>query len=111
MTQLKTFAVTDTIETFRQGAGAFRNARDWAKEQRDYAIERANERANNGQAEASGIESLGLNLFPSFASEAPSQASATSVDEVLYTSDDEVHESETSTDNLALDPRLPAKRP
>ncbi|EGC44217.1 conserved hypothetical protein [Histoplasma capsulatum var. duboisii H88] len=42
MTQLRSFALTDTAETFRQGASAFRNARDWAKEQRDYSIANAN---------------------------------------------------------------------
>jgi hypothetical protein len=37
--------MADTAETFRQGATYYRNARDWAKEQRDEAIRRANERA------------------------------------------------------------------
>ncbi|KAI9859913.1 MAG: hypothetical protein M1830_006246, partial [Pleopsidium flavum] len=110
MTQLRSFAMTDTIETFRQGVGAFRNARDWAKEQRDNAIARANEGANNSEGGATGIESPALNLLSSFASEAPSQASATSVDEGPYTSDTVVHDSEISTDELALDLRLPAKR-
>jgi hypothetical protein len=47
MTQLRTFAMTDSAETFRKGVTAYRNARDWAKEQRDKAIEEANERANH----------------------------------------------------------------
>ncbi|EDN05713.1 predicted protein [Histoplasma mississippiense (nom. inval.)] len=42
MTQLRSFALTDTAESFLQGASAFRNARDWAKEQRDYGIANAN---------------------------------------------------------------------
>ena len=46
MTQLRSFAMTDTAETFRQGATAFRNVRDW-KEQRDEAIRWANERVND----------------------------------------------------------------
>lgn len=45
MHQLNTWGLTGNIETFRQGAGAYRNLRDWAKEQRDGAIKRANERA------------------------------------------------------------------
>ncbi|KAH8702861.1 hypothetical protein GQ44DRAFT_597697, partial [Phaeosphaeriaceae sp. PMI808] len=45
MTQLRSFAMTDTADTFRQGAGAYRNLRDWAKEQRDDLIRQANERA------------------------------------------------------------------
>jgi hypothetical protein len=32
MTQLRSFAMTDTADTFQQGATAFRNARDWTKE-------------------------------------------------------------------------------
>ncbi|KAF1970594.1 hypothetical protein BU23DRAFT_473853 [Bimuria novae-zelandiae CBS 107.79] len=45
MNQLRSFAMTDTVDTFRQGAGAYRNLRDWAKEQRDDLIRQANERA------------------------------------------------------------------
>ena len=53
-TQLRSFAMKDTAETFRQGATAFRNARDWIKEKWDEFIGAANERvANNHQAEAS----------------------------------------------------------
>ena len=44
MSQLRSFAMTDTAETFRQGVTAYRNARDWTKEQRDEAIKQANER-------------------------------------------------------------------
>jgi hypothetical protein len=43
MTQLRSFAMTDTVDTFRQGATAYRNLRDWAKEQREEAIRQANE--------------------------------------------------------------------
>jgi hypothetical protein len=44
MTQLRGWLLTDTPETFRQGVGAFRNARDWAKEQRDRLIATTNGR-------------------------------------------------------------------
>jgi hypothetical protein len=44
MTQIRTFAMTDIHGTFRQGAAAFRNARDWAKEKREEAIAAANAR-------------------------------------------------------------------
>ena len=44
MTQLKGWAMTSDPETFRQGASAYRNARDWAKEKRDELIRLANER-------------------------------------------------------------------
>ncbi|TKA64436.1 hypothetical protein B0A49_10134 [Cryomyces minteri] len=121
MTQLRSFALTDTAERFREGAGAFRNARDWAKEQRDNAITHANAKANNSPGGVLGVESLGFSLPSGSASEAPSQASATSVDEAPYTieslsqetsltSDTAVHESDTSTDELAMDLKTPAKR-
>ena len=45
MNQLRSFAMTDTPNSFREGAAACRNARDWAGEQRNKAIMQANERA------------------------------------------------------------------
>ena len=42
MHQLRSFAMIDTAEAFREGATHFRNGRDWAKEQRDEAIRVAN---------------------------------------------------------------------
>ena len=44
ITQLNTFAITGNAERFREGVGTFRNARDWAKEQRDGLIAAANSR-------------------------------------------------------------------
>ncbi|KAM5444707.1 hypothetical protein MferCBS31731_000162 [Microsporum ferrugineum] len=44
MTSLRSFAMADSLDSFRQGATAYRNARDWAKEQRDEFIRAANER-------------------------------------------------------------------
>ncbi len=46
MHQLNCWAMTGNTEQFRQGAAAYRNARDWAKKQRDEAIRRANERVD-----------------------------------------------------------------
>lgn len=45
MTGLRSFAMTDTADTCQDGLRAFRNGREWCKEQRDNAINRANERA------------------------------------------------------------------
>ena len=42
MTQLNSWSMIGNLETFRQGAGALRNARDWAKEKRDELIAAAN---------------------------------------------------------------------
>lgn len=49
MTQLGTWALTGSHTHFLEGVGALRNARDWAKEQRDNTIAMANERARNIQ--------------------------------------------------------------
>ncbi|KAM0421261.1 hypothetical protein ACHAPT_010983 [Fusarium lateritium] len=54
MTQLRTFAMTDTRETFVQGATAFRNVRDLAKRHLDSAIQAAN--AGVTRATSSGPE-------------------------------------------------------
>ncbi|KAL8318517.1 hypothetical protein RB597_005681 [Gaeumannomyces tritici] len=45
MTQLRSFGMTDSRETFVQGATTFRNARDLAKQYRDSFIQAANEKA------------------------------------------------------------------
>lgn len=118
MTQLRSFAMTDTAEAFRQGASAFRNARDWTKEERDNAIARANEKANEGHGPTSRTEAPSFNVLSSFGA---SQGSETLLDEASYTiepqsqetsftTDGAVYESETSTDELSRDIITPAKR-
>ncbi|TKA66811.1 hypothetical protein B0A55_11077 [Friedmanniomyces simplex] len=42
MTQLGSYAMTHSSDTFRQGAAAFRNSRDFSKEQRDRFLAAAN---------------------------------------------------------------------
>ncbi|KAF2803000.1 uncharacterized protein BDZ99DRAFT_468645 [Mytilinidion resinicola] len=91
MTQLRSFAMTDTAKTFRQGARAYRNARDWAKEQRNEAIEQANERASPVAAEA-----------PVLAGDAAGDASGS-------LNEEDFEEPDSSTEELA-DYRPPAKR-
>lgn len=51
MTQLRSFAMTDTPDRFREGATAFRNARDLSKANRDSFIEQANEAARQMPAD------------------------------------------------------------
>ncbi len=83
MTQLRSFAMTDAPDTFRQGAGALRNARDWAKEKREELITAAN----------------GKTLDPGQSSLVSSTDSSVSL-----SSNEATHpESETSADELALD--------
>ena len=55
MTQLRSFAMTDTAERFREGASAFRNARDWAKTQRDELIAVANGRVTGMSQETPSL--------------------------------------------------------
>ncbi|KAI0196356.1 hypothetical protein F4808DRAFT_474360 [Astrocystis sublimbata] len=43
MMQVNAYALTGNIDNFRIGVSAYRNARDWAKQKRDEAIQRANE--------------------------------------------------------------------
>ncbi|KAI9731016.1 MAG: hypothetical protein M1834_005479 [Cirrosporium novae-zelandiae] len=45
MNQLSSLSLTSNPESFREGVSAFRNARDWAKEQRDRFIMAANSAA------------------------------------------------------------------
>ncbi|OAT04133.1 hypothetical protein BDBG_16191 [Blastomyces gilchristii SLH14081] len=51
MTQLNTWGMTGNLETFQQGACAYRNARDWAKEKRDEFIRTANETHSKAQSQ------------------------------------------------------------
>jgi hypothetical protein len=71
MNQLNTWGMTGNPETFRRGATAFRNARDWTKERRDKFINTANERTpepqsfdSSGYGEAS-VSTAGLVLVDS----------------------------------------------
>ena len=83
MTQLRGWKMTDTADTFRQGATAWRNARGLAKEKREELIAAANAKALN--AETPGIESSTQSF-------------------VSLSSNDPTHpESDTSADELALD--------
>ena len=113
MTQLRSFAMTDTTETFRQGATAFRNARDWTKEKRNEFVKSANRmRPSNNQSEMPTVDASS-SLVSSFVTEASpdepytieplSQESQTSLNATS------VQDSENSTDEF-LGHRLPAKR-
>lgn len=118
MNELKDWYMPNDVGTLRQGATAFRNARDWASKQRDEAISWANARANDIQAEPPAVDDS-FGLVSSFVSEAspdercstqaPSQESRTSPDNGSGTAAD-LQEYETSTDELCSGSRLPAKR-
>jgi hypothetical protein len=84
MNQLNTWGMTGNAETFRQGATAYRNMRDWTKEKRDEFIEVANKRAANTPQDMS-FESSGYS----------EPSTSTNMVTVL--------ESDTSADELAFD--------
>jgi hypothetical protein len=50
-TSIAKFFMTETVEKFREGAAAFRNAQAWAKERRDEVIALANKRAARNEEE------------------------------------------------------------
>ncbi|KJK76312.1 hypothetical protein H634G_08372 [Metarhizium anisopliae BRIP 53293] len=62
MTQINSWSVTGNRDAFRQGATAFRNGRDWAKRQRDNAINEANERVRGGPTTSTSVDGLGLSF-------------------------------------------------
>jgi hypothetical protein len=91
MNQLRGWTLTDGPETFRQGATAYRNGRDWAKEKRDEFIEAANGRVTSPPQDMS-FESSG------YSEPSTSTNRATAL------------ESDTSADELALDEGLMTRR-
>lgn len=48
--------MTNSAESLRQGATAYRDIRDWTKEQRDEAIRLANEVADDSQVETLAVD-------------------------------------------------------
>ena len=85
MNQLNGYAMTANSNTFRQGAAAYRNARDWAKEKRDGFIEAANGKFPDTYNESQSLGSSGYG-----------RASISTAGPVLV-------ESDTSADELAPD--------
>ncbi|KAI1288779.1 hypothetical protein F5Y03DRAFT_404499 [Xylaria venustula] len=62
MMQVKAYALTSDVDTFRIGVSAYRNARDWAKQKRDEAIQRANETAAQDNKRDTLLSSSNCNL-------------------------------------------------
>jgi len=116
MTQIKTWGLTGDADTFRRGAGAYRNLRDWAKTQRDNAIEAANERllTSTGGTPPQNAK----DLASSFTSEASAADTIVTSQTTLLHADSNAqttYESDSSDDPLSrdfqpLDFEPPAKR-
>lgn len=101
MSQINTWGLTGNADTFRQGAAAFRNGRDWAKEKRDQFISAANERARSMNADQSTLESSNYKAVSDTTDAFPVEWSQTSADEFAATSfSNRVEEPEPSEDEL-----------
>ena len=87
MTQLRAYAMTDTSDSFRHAASAYRNAGEWTQQQRDRFIANANAVAQRRSTETRS--------FSTTVSSATAEGSSSS---------------ETSADELALDYDTAAKR-
>lgn len=84
MTQLGGWALTGSRETFLQGTGAFRNARDLTKAQRDGLIATANGRVIDTLRETSTLESSGHSILSQSPNEPTALESETSADELAH---------------------------
>ena len=92
-TRLESYAMTDNINNFRQGAAAFRNSRDLSKEQRDAFIASANATARARLPTMATPSSNSVSVSP-----ASSRTQGASF------------ETDTSTDELAREDEEPPKR-
>ena len=75
--------MTDTADSFRQGATAYRNGRDWTKKKRDEFIEVANKRAANTPQDMS-FESSGYSEPSTSTNMVTVLESDTSADELTF---------------------------
>ena len=82
MTQINSFAMTGTAGRFREGASAFRNARDWAEERRNELITTANGRLKRMPKETSTLDSSGHSMQSQSTNGLAALESETSADEL-----------------------------
>ncbi|KAI1260076.1 hypothetical protein F5Y18DRAFT_442176 [Xylariaceae sp. FL1019] len=117
MTQINSYSLTGDVETFRQGAAAYRNARDWAKWQRDEAINKANEKVKRDDRKGSktGSHSDSDSSADEVSLVAPSadrpQVSRTRQADDPRPARSSLDNSDTSADELALDMSLVRRPP
>lgn len=107
MTHVRSFAMTDTAETFRQGARWFRNGIEWTTEERNKAITLANT-SKNANAEYQGPLPMLSNSdpasgYPSETSDDETYAAQTTSQGSMTSLTAQLEESESSPDELTLD--------
>ncbi|KAK3081884.1 hypothetical protein LTS18_013756 [Coniosporium uncinatum] len=105
MTQIRAFALTDSVDSCRDGMQAFRNGQDLAKKYREAAIARANDAAVVKYGAALAIQASD----PSSASFI-SQSQTSTQDEPSQRSQPEYSVSETSLDETVTKSRSYGKR-
>lgn len=81
-TQVNSYAMTGNENGFRQGAAAYRNARDWTQQQRDDFISRANSAALRMSADRISVSQTKSNAEASSFASGRSFSSETSADEL-----------------------------
>lgn len=86
MTQLRSFVIAGAPNTFRQGASALRNARDWVKEKRRELITAANSILPDTRS--STVESPATSMPLSPTNEIAQFESDTSIDELAMNQTD-----------------------
>jgi hypothetical protein len=106
MTQLRSFALTDTRDTCAAGLQAYRNGRDWCENKRNEAIREANKRANLVEA-AAPADDAGASPALSFVTAVSETEAYTMSQESLARLDEDSDETDSSIEE---DYTLPAKR-
>jgi len=109
--------MTSNLETFIKGATYYRNNRDWAKERRDEAIRRANERVDEHHVETLAID-IDITPASSFVSEATLDGTSTiealsqesRIPQIEDSNTTTHQESKTSSIELSIKRRAPIKR-
>ena len=117
MNQIRSFSMTDTPETWRQGATAYRNSIDWAKEQRDDAIRRAHDVVNRITVDSSASNVSNTSFVSTVVTEASQEEEADTLESQVETprsvSSEDFHTA-TSSHEAENEPKssrsVPAKR-
>jgi hypothetical protein len=86
MTQQRSFAITDTPNTCRQGLAAFRNSREWSRKKRDQLISAANEKARSMNVEPPTLDSPDYSGPPLATETYPAKEFEILTDELPFTS-------------------------
>lgn len=108
MHELRGWYITGESDSFRQGASAYRNARDWTQQQRNEAIMRANEKSNEVETEAPTGDATSSPTLSFMTVVSESEACTVSQSRTSFDEDGQ-EESDVSDD--FVDQILPAKRP